>query len=254
MRVATFNILHGRSPGDDRVDLDRYVAAVKELDADVLALQEVDRNQPRSAGADLTALAAEAMGADHHLFVAALHGNPGVWMAADGDEAPDSAAYGVALLSRHPVSSWETVRLAPAPVPTPMRFRGSLRPELVRDEARVAVVATVETPAGPLTVVNTHLTFLTWWQRRQVRTLRSALAEREAPLLLAGDLNMGPAAAERLTGLRSLVTAPTFPLAEPREQLDHLLGTPDLVARVRRGQAHLTTVSDHRALSVDLAG
>ena len=32
MRVATFNILHGRSPVDDRVDIDRYAAAVRALE------------------------------------------------------------------------------------------------------------------------------------------------------------------------------------------------------------------------------
>ena len=49
---------------DDKVDVDRLAAAVASLDADVLALQEVDRDQPRSHLADLTAVAAEAMGAD----------------------------------------------------------------------------------------------------------------------------------------------------------------------------------------------
>ena len=72
MRLATFNILHGRSPADDRVDVDRFAAAVRSLDADVLALQEVDRNQARSANADLTAVAAQVMGAEEHRFVAAL--------------------------------------------------------------------------------------------------------------------------------------------------------------------------------------
>ena len=61
MRIATFNILHGRSPDDDRVDVDRLAAAVRDLDADVLALQEVDRDQPRSLGADLTAVAAPGL-------------------------------------------------------------------------------------------------------------------------------------------------------------------------------------------------
>ena len=252
MRVATFNILHGRSLSDDQVDLARFSEAIKALDADVLALQEVDRNQARSAGADLTALAAEAMGAREHLFVAALHGNPGVWMAADGDEQPDAAAYGVALLSRYPVHAWQTIRLAPVPVRVPMFFPGSRRPELVQDEARVAVAATIESPLGPVTVVNTHLTFIEWWQRRQLRTLRRAFEGRGGPLILAGDLNMGPTRAERLTGLESLVAAPTFPADAPGQQLDHLLGTPDLTGRVRFGQAQRLPLSDHLSLSVDL--
>jgi endonuclease/exonuclease/phosphatase family metal-dependent hydrolase len=252
MRVATFNILHGRSLHDDQVDLDRFAAAIASLDADVLALQEVDRNQARSAGADLTALAADAMGAREHLFVAALHGSPGVWMAADGDLAPDAAAYGVALLSRHPVSAWESVRLAPVPVRVPMRFDGRRRPELVRDEARVAVVATVEAPGGPVTVANTHLTFIEWWQRRQLRTLRTALADRSGPVLLLGDLNMRSERAERLTGLRSLVTAATFPADHPTDQLDHVLGSPDVARTAGTGGATRLDLSDHRALHVDL--
>ena len=76
MRIATFNILSGRSPQDDRVDEGRYVEAIKRLDADLLGLQEVDRNQPRSQHADLTAIAAEAMGAVDHQFVAALSRHP----------------------------------------------------------------------------------------------------------------------------------------------------------------------------------
>ena len=63
MRMATFNILHGRSIDDGKVDVDRLADCVRRLDADVLALHEVDCDQPRSAMADLTAVAAEAMGA-----------------------------------------------------------------------------------------------------------------------------------------------------------------------------------------------
>src|SRR5581483_10134809 len=102
MRMATFNILHGRDIDDEEVDVDRLADCVRRLDADVLALQEVDYDQPRSAMADLTAVAAEAMGAVSHRFVAAISGTPGAtWMAATGDEQPGAAAYGIALLSRY---------------------------------------------------------------------------------------------------------------------------------------------------------
>jgi endonuclease/exonuclease/phosphatase family metal-dependent hydrolase len=253
MRLATFNILHGRSPSDDRVDLDRFCEAVRGLDADVLALQEVDRNQARSSGADFTALAAEAMGAPEHQFVAALSGSPGTtWMAADGDEQPDSAAYGIALLSRYPVRSWQVIRLAPAPVKVPMFFSGSRRPELVRDEPRVAVAATVDAPDGPMTVVSTHLTFIGWWNRRQLKQLRDSLETCVRPLVVMGDLNMGQGRAQQLTRLTPLLTAPTFPAHEPREQLDHILASDGVRERVVGGRAHDLPLSDHQALSVDL--
>jgi len=251
VRLATFNILNARSPEDDRVDLDRFATAIASLDADVLALQEVDHLQSRSASADLTALAAEAMGAPEHRFVAALSGVPGAtWMAADGDEHPDSAAYGISLLSRYPVRAWEVLRLAPVPVRVPMWFNGSRRPELVRDEPRVAVAATVETPYGAVTVANAHLTFVEWWNGRQLARVRDALADDPRPRVVMGDLNMEPGRAVRISGMRSLVSAPTFPSGSPRQQLDHVLCQGDLPRA--RGRAVRLPLSDHRALVVDV--
>lgn len=251
MRIATFNILSGRSLHDDRVDVSRYAEAIRSLEADVLGLQEVDRNQGRSMRTDLTAVAAEAMGAVEHRFVAALSGTPGsTWIASTGDEQPDEAAYGIALLSRHPVSSWQVVRLPPVPVRVPMWWRGSRLPTWVRDEPRVAVAASVETPAGPLTVVNTHLSFLRWWNPRQLRVLLRALEHHRSRLVLLGDLNMGPARAHRITGMRPLARHRTFPADAPTEQLDHVLARDEL--RVTRHQARRLPVSDHRALVADV--
>ncbi len=250
MRIATFNILGGRSPADDRVDEDRFARAVRRLDADVLGLQEVDRFQPRSHHADLTAVAAAAMGATHHRFVAALSGTPDSWRAATGEEPPESAAYGIALLSRYDVRAWRVVRLPGAPVRVPHRSADRLLPAWVRDEARVAVVAEVDAPGGPLRVVTTHLSFVRPWNGRQLRRLMAALPAGGHPTVLLGDLNLGPRAAHRLTGLTPLATGPTFPASTPRHQLDHILasGLPGSA----RGQVVELPMSDHRALVAEV--
>nr|WP_204331643.1 endonuclease/exonuclease/phosphatase family protein [Geodermatophilus sabuli] len=250
VRIATFNILHGRSPDDDRVDVDRLAAAVKTLDADVLGLQEVDRDQPRSLGADLTAVAAEAMGAVDSQFVAALAGTPGgTWMAATGDEQPGSASYGIALLSRYPVVSWRVVRLPALRKRVPVWFRGAARPKLVGDEPRVAVAAVIDGPHGQFTVANTHLSFIAGWNSLQLSRLVRSLTGTREPLVVMGDLNMAGRQAVRVSGLTPLATADTFPLDEPTRQLDHVLARGPLTA-TGPAEAVRLPLSDHRALVV----
>jgi endonuclease/exonuclease/phosphatase family metal-dependent hydrolase len=250
VRIATFNILHGRSLDDGRVDVDRLAAAVKSLDADVLGLQEVDRDQPRSQGADLTAVAAEAMGATEHQFVAALHGTPGgTWMAATGEEQPGSATYGIALLSRYPVVSWRVVRLPPLRASVPLWSTWTNRPFLARDEPRVAIAAVLEGPDGEFTVCNTHLSFIPGWNARQLRQLVRSLTGTREPLVLLGDLNMEQRQAARVSGLRPIASAATFPAPRPRRQIDHVLVRGRLRA-TGPAEAVQVPLSDHRALVV----
>jgi endonuclease/exonuclease/phosphatase family metal-dependent hydrolase len=250
VRIATFNILSGRSPSDDTVDEARFSAAIASLDADVLGLQEVDVDQPRSDHLDLTALAAEAMGAVDRRFVAALVGTPDTWSGATGEEPPGGPSYGIALLSRYPVLAWHVVRLPPSPVRLPYRFEGKLRPEWVRDEPRVAVLADLETPRGPMRVLTTHLSFLPWWNGRQLRLLTRSLGRAAGPTILTGDLNLSPRRAHRITGMTSLATGATFPADTPGVQLDHILCSSRLAAT---GGPVALEVSDHRALVVDLS-
>ncbi|MEU2348152.1 endonuclease/exonuclease/phosphatase family protein [Modestobacter sp. NPDC049651] len=252
MRLATFNILHGRSPADDQVDVGRFAAAVKSLDADVLALQEVDRDQPRSHLADLTAVAGHAMGAVDSQFAAAIAGTPGAtWTAATGKEHPGTAAYGIALLSRYPVRQWQVVRLPAIPFRFPMWLPGPRKVIVVDEEPRVALVAVLETPHGRLTVVTTHLSFVPGWNRLQLRRLRRDLAGYPGPLVLMGDLNMTPPTPAAVTGWRPIASGPTFPVEQPDRQLDHVLLRGEL-GTVTATSAPDLGLSDHRALTVDL--
>jgi endonuclease/exonuclease/phosphatase family metal-dependent hydrolase len=257
MRMATFNILHGRTVHDGAhdgvVDLDRLAASVRELDADVLALQEVDCDQPRSGMADLTAVAADAMGAVAHRFVAAISGTPGAtWMAATGDEQPGTAAYGIALLSRFPAETWQVLHLPRIPARFPMYLPGPRRVQLVDEEPRAAMIARLDTPLGPLTVANTHLSFVPGWNRVQLRRLVRDLRGFPAPRVLMGDLNMTPPTPARWSGLRPLCGAATFPAEAPHSQLDHIL-TDERSLRAGRCVAPLLSVSDHRALAADIS-
>jgi endonuclease/exonuclease/phosphatase family metal-dependent hydrolase len=71
------------------------------------------------------------------------------------------------------------------------------------------------------------------------------------PLILMGDLNMGPHAVERLTRMRPLASGATFPAHTPNEQIDHILTTDRQLVAMSHDVVELP-MSDHRALVVDL--
>jgi endonuclease/exonuclease/phosphatase family metal-dependent hydrolase len=259
VRLATFNLLHGRSPQDGLVDGDRLTAAVTALNADVLALQEVDRDQSRSGHLDLTAIAARALDAPEHRFAAAVVGTPGERFRplTHDDDGHGEPCYGVGLVSRYPVRAWRVTRLTPAPVRSPVWTPGPGGGlVLLRDEPRVVLAAVLDTPHGPVTAAATHLSFVPGWNLRQLRQVIRALRTLPAPRILLGDLNMPPGPARVVSGWRVLGRLPTFPADAPRVQLDHILADPrdsPSLPAVRAVSAPAATISDHRPLVVDLA-
>ncbi len=262
MRLASFNLLHGMALSDGQVDPQRICAAAAALDADVVALQEVDRNQPRSGGLDLTSLVADGLDAPHSHFAPALIGTPGLeWRAAaDGDGSAGSAAYGIGLVSRVPVEQWATIRLGASPMRLPVRIPAP-KPRflLVEDEPRVALAAVLTSGHPVRTVVSTHLSFAPGWNLAQLRRLVRALRPYPRPLVLLGDLNLPARVTSVLPGWRMLARTPTYPADEPRVQLDHALLATGRRARhtpaptVLGAEAVRAHISDHRALLVDLA-
>jgi endonuclease/exonuclease/phosphatase family metal-dependent hydrolase len=263
LRLASYNVLSGRVPGGDH-DAEALARSVVALDADVVALQEIDHHQPRSGDRDQVAdlLAALRAGGEPWTghFLPTLLGTPALtrdWTpATSADVAPDQPAYGIALLSRLPVLSWHSLRWSaswgrlPMLVPTP---RGRVVPLLIPDEPRAVVAAVVETELGPLTVAGTHLSFLPPRSVRQLRSFTRWAGTLPGPRILLGDLNLPGRVPAQVTGWRRLADVATFPGHRPRTQLDHALAdglerVPGVRARSVRGE-----ISDHCALVVDLS-
>jgi endonuclease/exonuclease/phosphatase family metal-dependent hydrolase len=259
IRVGTFNLASGRDAAGSSVDAGGLRAALAAVDADVLAVQEVDVGQPRSGLVDQPAEVAAALGARDWRFAAAVAGTPSPfrssWTPVDppvlhgpGD-ALTGPHYGIALVSRLPVRRWSVHALGAGRAQLPLRApdprTGELRWWGFPDEPRLAVAAELE----HCTVVSTHLSFAPHTALRQLARLRRWCAQLPGPVVLAGDLNLvGPVPA-RVFGARRLVSAPSYPAAAPRVQFDHVLapvtGTRPEVRQLAIGDHRLVTVSIH---------
>ncbi|MGH3743580.1 MAG: endonuclease/exonuclease/phosphatase family protein, partial [Mycobacteriales bacterium] len=259
MRLASWNLLHGVAPSDGVVDAARLAAAAASLDADVLCIQEVDRDQSRSGHIDQTAVVAEALGAAAWRFEPAIAGTPDEqWSRIDGSVVV-GAAYGVGLVSRLPVRSWHVQVLDPPAVPAimpgavPERGRRGVRlgrPQVIRDAPRVVLAAVVETPRGPMSVGCCHLTYVQGWNVAQLRRALTLLRPLPAPRFLLGDLNMAGRLPALASQWRPLVRGRTFPAWRPRVQIDHILAEGHVDVLGSRVQE--LPVSDHRAVVVDV--
>jgi endonuclease/exonuclease/phosphatase family metal-dependent hydrolase len=207
LRVATWNIAGTRREGTNVVDLAAVLAAVQALDADLLAVQEVDRQLARSDRADQPRSIVEALGADcAWSYAPALIGDD--FHPLSGPD-PGGPAYGTLLVSRLPLEAVEQLRFPPA---------GG-------GEQRTAVIATIRVGGRPVTVAAAHLSNKQGHNVRQLRQLQGVLAGRPAPRLLLGDLNL-PWMAVLVASRRGWPGAgrgDTIPNSRPNRQLDHVL-------------------------------
>jgi endonuclease/exonuclease/phosphatase family metal-dependent hydrolase len=160
MRLFSWNIHKGIGGRDRRYSLARILDCIESQNPDLIALQEVDRHVGRSRHDDQPRLLAARLG-----FQSVYQ--PTVAVGRGG--------YGNLVLSRYRVES---------------RHRVSLR--LGSRKPRGAQLLVVDTPEGPLHLVNTHLGLAEHERRWQVtRLLSHALfaAADGLPTLLVGDFN-----------------------------------------------------------------
>lgn len=154
-RLMTFNIKHAARRGGG-TDIGAVARVIRESQADIVTLQEVDKNQLRSAFLDQGAWLARELGMNA-VFGPAIERGFG--------------QYGNLLLSRFPIISARTVAL-------PSRL-----------EPRSAIIARIATPAGYLTVLVTHLGLSYEDRADQINAIMSELAKEPPPYVLMGDWN-----------------------------------------------------------------
>jgi endonuclease/exonuclease/phosphatase family metal-dependent hydrolase len=217
LRVATFNMHHGRGM-DGVVDLDRTAATISETGADVIALQELDRNVRRSGRIDQSARLRELTGMWVRFFPTTTFG---------GGE------FGLAVAARDPLD---------------LEFRLLPRTRLDR---RHGVI--VSRPQG-IGMLMTHLSRRRISRAVETTSLCLACRRLGSPKMLLGDLNapglaLGPM---RFAGLREGTGfRPTFTSLDTRRQIDHVLVGRGV--RIVASWTIPTAASDHLPLVADIA-
>ncbi len=234
--VATFNAHAGVDGWGRPYDV---VAACRQIDADVLVLEE---NWAPDDGPSLATRVAQALGYDTRELALAGGRLAGPHPEADGkwmrpldwrgkshaifldSELPfgsgivrsrrfaeaQPGSWGVAVLSRLPITSTDVLDLG----------------RLARDRACRAALALTVGSALEVTVVGTHMSHLTYGAPSQYLRLARAVRDRigTGPAVLAGDMNLwGPPVSLLLPGWRRAVRAKTWPAWRPHSQVDHVL-------------------------------
>lgn len=236
LTLGSFNLHMGRgTPGHDAPFYD-VVAAAKEIDTDVLVLQEAWVPDDElghifeladALGYSVAASFTEARASCRdQVRLVAPEGTAG-----DGDWA-------IAILSRLPVMHTEV---------------WSLGSKLPRDPARRALlVAGVEVDGAEFTVATTHLPLLTEQAWKLRPALRTALPAVGSSAAFAGDMNMWGWCVDRMTprGWRRAVTGRTYPSHRPHSQTDHMLVTPTV--QVAESEVVPQQMSDHRPIRARL--
>lgn len=241
VRLLTLNIAHGRrsaglkasvAPETVQANLAAVAAFLREQDADLVALQEVDAASTWTNSVDQLEYLAEAAGYPYR-----YHG-----IHFDAAMGPLRMAYGTGLLSRLelrdtvswvlPGSSWHS---------------------------KGAVAAAIEINGQPVTVVSVHLDSGDSASRmRQVDALVALISKRNRPWVILGDLNSTWAdesdAVRRMCeelGVRPARSdserRPTYPASSPHKSIDWILVSPEI--EVLRAEVLAEAVSDHLAVS-----
>ncbi|YCM46461.1 endonuclease/exonuclease/phosphatase family protein [Verrucomicrobiaceae bacterium 227] len=220
LRVVSYNIKHGRGM-DGKIDLERVAAVIAQKKPHLVALQEVDKDCKRSGNRDIAAELAKLLGMEHRFGKSIDH---------DGGE------YGVAVLSKLPISGLHHYKLPGGPEP----------------RTALEVQVTVKGHAESVSFVSVHNDWTSEEVRvGQVTALLDHLKERKHPVIIAGDFNgeMNDASV-KLFGEKGWKVldkkgVKTYPSDKPEIEIDFVVTRGLKAELLEHGAMEERIVSDH---------
>lgn len=215
-RVATFN-LHHCAGLDGRVDIERTARAITALNADLVALQELDQGMERSGRVDQPVELERLIGMSMTFHPTLERGG---------------GRYGIAIASRSGGGPFEY---------SPLRRLGD-------EEPRGFLIG----PWNGATVIATHLSLRREPRDAQTEELITIAKGIHGPLLLLGDLNQSLWRLRRVVGGRfSVGIIPRRTLVRRWwSQRDHIVGGGGV--RVSGRSVRRTRASDHLPLGAEV--
>jgi endonuclease/exonuclease/phosphatase family metal-dependent hydrolase len=204
----TYNIHHANPPSiDDSIDINAISRVILQQRPDLVALQEVDVHTGRSGkNIDQAAVLAQKTGMRYYFAKSIDH---------------DGGDYGVAILSRHPITNPQTHRL-----PTVHGSGG---------EPRVLATATIEvSPHQKILFASTHFDAQKKDTNRlvQIRALKEILKTEKLPVIIGGDFNAEPSSRvinildEQFTRTCINNCGFTIPVLKPSKTIDYIAYSP----------------------------
>ena len=225
LRIVSFNMHAAQSSS-----LEEVISLLRELEPDVVALQEVDRETERSGFIDQAAEIAAALRMEYAYAATRVEGT--------GD-------YGVAFLSSVPFADTSRIEL----------------PENFSWEPRVALKATLCGATGPISFFNLHADVWPWSSATQIQYLVTQVEKASSTdAIVLGDFNAtieqdGIAAFHSgawFDVMSNLADLPTFVGMPFPRRIDHIFTSATLARAVDDAGVYRSAVSDHFPIWVDM--
>ena len=234
MKVMTFNIQHAKNYLEGHIDIPLMAKTIKDLGADIVALQEVYGMGETAVFNGQAEKIAEILGY-HCYFAEAIYIN-------------NHGPYGNAILSKYEITEAKTVKVPPAEHKPGRYF-----------EDRCLGICNINTPEGPLSVFAIHFGLQPEEAVLCAETVCNCY-NSDIPTVLMGDFNLEPDS-EYLDPIKNILVDTdiyfkgennlTFPSDKPEIKIDYIFVSNDI--SVNDVTIPDVIAADHRVIVADIS-